>query len=55
MKKQYIFLVDAQNNQAKILKMDGYVTSELKADPDKAFSYDAYSVCIRFTEAKRAS
>ena len=45
-----IFLVDAQNNQAKILKMDGYVTSELKADPDKVFSYDA--LCENYIEER---
>jgi len=36
-----IFMIDADSGMAKILKLDGYVTTGLEKDTDKTYPYDA--------------
>ena len=41
-----IFLIDAETNTAKILKLDGYVTTGLKKDSNIAYPYEA--TCLQY-------
>ena len=41
-----VFLIDAQEDTAKILKMDGYVTTGL--DKTKDIEYPYYAICLKY-------
>ena len=45
-----IFLIDADSGMAKILKLDGYVTTGLEKDKDRVYPYEA--TCQQYIEER---